>query len=56
MRVHICFYLNEKEVLNINDVKNIQFYEKVPIVVITTDVREYVIHNDYYDKIEVDYI
>lgn len=56
MRVHICLYLKGQEVININDVKNIQFWEKAPIVVITTDIREYVIHENKFDKIEVDSI
>lgn len=56
MRVHICLYLKNEEVININDVTNIEFFQKCPIVVITTDIRQYVIHKDNYDKIEVDFI
>ena len=56
MRIHICLYLNNQEVYNINDVKKIEFYERAPIIVVTTNIREYVIHKDYFDKIEVDYI
>lgn len=56
MRVHICLYLNKQEVININDVKDIEFMEKAHIVVITTDIRQFIIHENKFDRIEVDFI
>lgn len=56
MRVHICLYLKNEEVININDVTNIEFFEKGHFTIITTDIRQYIINENKFDRIEVDFI
>lgn len=56
MRIHICIYKDDEEVININDVKDIEFFKNANFIVVTTDIRQYIIHKNKFDKIEVDFI
>lgn len=56
MRIHICIYKDNQEVININDVKDIEFFTKGNFIVVTTDLRQYIIHKNKFDKIEVNTI
>lgn len=56
MRIHICLYKDGNEVININDVKDIEFFTKGNFISVTTDIRQFIIHKNKFDKIEVDTI
>lgn len=56
MRIHICIYKDNQEVININDVKDIEFFTKGNFICVTTDIRQFIIHKNKFDKIEVDTI
>lgn len=54
MRIHICIYKDDQEVININDVKDIEFFTKGNFIAVTTDIRQFIIHKNKFDRIEVD--
>ena len=56
MRIHICFYKDNQEVININDVIRIEFLANNTICAVTTPYKQYVIHQNHYDRFEVDFI
>lgn len=56
MRIHICIYKDDQEVININDVKDIEFFTKGNFIAVTTDFRQYIIHKNKFDRIEVETI
>ena len=55
MRIHVCFYLNDNEVININDVKAIVFLSDC-VDVEYCDYGHYILMNYQYDRMEVDKI
>ena len=56
MRIHICIYKDNHEVININDVTDIEFFTKGNFIAVTTDIRQFIIHKNQFDRIEVDTI
>lgn len=56
MRIHICFYKDNQEVININDVTMIEFFANNTVCAVTTPYKQFIIHQKMYDRFEVDFI